>query len=63
MFRITRRGLMLGAAATAVTPSVFVASSPASADDSVAGRGRLIPPGKLGTITFTQRDVPSRIGI
>jgi hypothetical protein len=29
---------------------------------SAAG-GRLIPPGKTGVITFTQRDVPSRVGI
>jgi hypothetical protein len=28
-----------------------------------AGNGRLIPAGKVGTITFTQRDVPSRVGI
>jgi sugar phosphate isomerase/epimerase len=28
-----------------------------------AGNGRLIPPGKMGTITFTQRDVPGRLGI
>ena len=25
--------------------------------------GRLIPAGKVGTITFTQRDVPGRVGI
>ncbi|MCQ8205739.1 hypothetical protein NP569_25970, partial [Vibrio parahaemolyticus] len=28
-----------------------------------AASGRLIPTGKVGTITFTQRDVPGRIGI
>jgi hypothetical protein len=27
------------------------------------GRGKLIPEDKIGTITFTQRDVPGRIGI
>jgi hypothetical protein len=31
--------------------------------DRDRGRGRLIPPGKMGTITFTQRDVPSRLGV
>jgi hypothetical protein len=61
---ISRRRLMAGAgaaAAAAFTPlgpaSVF-APAPAS-----AANGRLIPAGKLGTITFTQRDVPTRVGI
>jgi hypothetical protein len=62
--RISRRRLMAGAgaaAAAAFTPlgpaSVF-APSPAG-----AANGRLIPNGKVGTITFTQRDVPTRVGI
>ena len=28
-----------------------------------AGKAKLIPEDKVGTITFTQRDVPGRIGI
>ena len=28
-----------------------------------AGNGRLIPPGKVGTITFIERDVPGRLAI
>lgn len=62
--RLSRRGLIAGAgaaAAAALTPlgPASVLAAPA-ADE---GNGRLIPPGKLGTITFTQRDVPGRIGI
>jgi sugar phosphate isomerase/epimerase len=30
---------------------------------ALAGNGRLIPQGKVGTITFTQRDVPGRLAI
>ncbi|MGI5237853.1 sugar phosphate isomerase/epimerase family protein [Dactylosporangium sp. CA-139066] len=61
---ISRRRLLAGAgitAAAAFTPlgpaSVF---SPTAAS---AANGRLIPDGKVGTITYTQRDVPTRIGI
>ncbi|GIH09138.1 hypothetical protein Rhe02_72050 [Rhizocola hellebori] len=57
--KISRRRLLTGtAAAAAIGPaSVFAASSASAAN------GRLIPAGKMGTITFTQRDVPSRVGI
>lgn len=62
--RISRRQLLAGAGATAaaaLTPlgpaNVFAASK------ANAASGRLIPGGKMGTITFTQRDVPSRVGI
>ncbi len=57
--RLSRRRLLTGTAAAAVAgpASVFAASSASAAN------GRLIPAGKMGTITFTQRDVPSRIGI
>ena len=54
-FRISRRGLMAGT--LAAVPALYV---PAAAS---ASNGRLIPPGKVGIITFTVRDVPSRIGI
>ncbi|WP_330186171.1 TIM barrel protein [Dactylosporangium sp. AC04546] len=51
-------GLTAAAAFTPLGPaSVF---SPSSA---FAANGRLIPGGKLGTITYSQRDVPTRIGI
>ncbi|MGR6320599.1 TIM barrel protein [Micromonospora soli] len=51
-----------GAAAAAVFSPLGPASvfSPSAAS---AGNGRLIPDGKLGTITYTQRDVPTRVGI
>jgi sugar phosphate isomerase/epimerase len=62
--RISRRRLMAGAglaAAAAFSPlgpaSVFAPSRASAAN------GRLIPDGKLGTITYSQRDVPTRIGI
>jgi sugar phosphate isomerase/epimerase len=61
--KISRRRFVAGAGVTAAAaltplgPSVF-AASPAGA----AG-GRLIPSDKQGTITFTQRDVPGRVGI
>ena len=59
--KLSRRRLLgsAGAAAAAAAFTPFgVFSSPAAA----AGDGRLIPSGKMGTITFTQRDVPVRIG-
>jgi Xylose isomerase-like TIM barrel len=62
--RISRRRLMAGAGAAAA--AAFTPLGPASVfAPSAAGAagGRLIPDGKLGTITFTQRDVPSRVGI
>ena len=62
--RITRRQLLksgAGAAAAAtmasLLPTVALGAPPAGQG------GRLIPAGKVGTITFTQRDVPGRIGI
>lgn len=59
--KLSRRSVVAGAgitAAAAFGPAGVFAATPAGA----AG-GRLIPPGKTGTITFTQRDVPSRVGI
>jgi len=49
----TTAGLTVGAAAGGLVPL----SSATAAD------GRLIPPAKVGTITFTQRDVPGRLAI
>jgi hypothetical protein len=52
-----------GAAALAPFGPASVYAAPA-APQGVGGPGeRLIPPGKMGTITFTQRDVPTRVGI
>src|SRR5690606_26095338 len=62
--RISRRGFIAGAgaaAAAALTPLSTVpvlGIAPASPPN-----GRPIPPGQLRTITYTQRDVPPRIGI
>ncbi len=63
---ISRRQLLAGAGAAAATAcaagpgNVFAATK---AKATKAPSGRLIPDGKLGTITFTQRDVPGRVGI
>jgi hypothetical protein len=59
-FRISRRGLMAGT--LAVVPALYVPEAANAAETDGHG-GRLIPPGKMGVITFTQRDVPSRVGI
>ena len=59
---ISRRRLLgFGAGAAALT--TLGPSSVFAAPRMTAANGRLIPPGKMGTITFTQRDVPSRIGV
>jgi sugar phosphate isomerase/epimerase len=63
--KLSRRQLLkagaAGAAAAALLPlgpaSVFAAPSAGT------GKGRLIPADKVGTITFTQRDVPGRMAI
>jgi hypothetical protein len=51
----TTAGLTIGAAAGGLAP---LASASAA-----GGAKRLIPEDKVGTITFTQRDVPGRVGI
>jgi sugar phosphate isomerase/epimerase len=51
-----------GAAAVALSPFGTGVSTAAPAAAAAAG-GRLIPPAKVGTITYTQRDVPNRLGI
>jgi len=59
---ITRRQL-LKAGAGAATAAALTPVIPMTVLGAPAGRGRLIPTDKVGTITFTQRDVPGRIGI
>ena len=55
-------GLTAGAAALAATAHAGPMQAFAGPPQRGAN-GRLIPPGKLGTITYTQRDVPGRLGI
>ncbi len=50
----------LGASAGLAVGMTTSAFNPLTA---LAGNGRLIPQGKVGTITFTQRDVPGRLAI
>ena len=59
--KLSRRSLIAGAgvAAAAAAAGALNPFGPAV----FAGNGRLIPAGKVGTITFTQRDVPGRLGI
>ncbi|WP_327010496.1 hypothetical protein OHA72_26490 [Dactylosporangium sp. NBC_01737] len=62
--KISRRRVLAGAGLTAA--AAFTPLGPASvfsASAASAANGRLIPDGKLGTITYSQRDVPTRIGI
>jgi hypothetical protein len=63
--KLSRRTLVGGAGLTAAAAlSPIGPTSVFRSDQAQAGGGgRLIPPGKMGTITFTQRDVPSRVGI
>jgi hypothetical protein len=59
-----RRFLGVSAGAAAVAAAAHLGPTTAfAAPPRLGGNGRLIPPGKLGTITFTQRDVPGRLGI
>jgi sugar phosphate isomerase/epimerase len=58
-----RRLLQAGAGAAAVTALAGLPVTAFAAPKAGKGNGRLIPAGKVGTITFTQRDVPGRIGI
>jgi len=61
---ISRRGFIVGAGAAAAAALTPLGTVPVlDAAPASAANGRLIPPGKMGTITFTQRDVPARVGI
>ncbi|HEU0235288.1 MAG TPA: TIM barrel protein [Candidatus Limnocylindrales bacterium] len=62
---ISRRALLKVGAGTAAAAalSTFAGASVFAAPKAGSANGRLIPEDKVGTITFTQRDVPSRIGI
>lgn len=60
--KLSRRRLLAGAgAAAAATFTPLGVFGPAASAST--GNGRLIPAGKMGNITFTQRDVPTRVGI
>ena len=59
--RISRRQLLKSGAGAAAAAATLAAIGPTVALGS--SKSKLIPEDKVGTITFTQRDVPSRIGI
>jgi hypothetical protein len=56
-------GVVAGTAAAAATAPLGPTSAFSAPVAQQSGNALLIPRGKMGTITFTQRDVPSRIGI
>ena len=58
--RISRRQLLKSGAAGAAAATLATLGPTVALG---AGRAKLIPEDKVGTITFTQRDVPGRIGI
>jgi len=62
--KVTRRKL-LGMGAGGAALALLAPFAPAALAAPVAGngKGRLIPAGKVGTITYTQRDVPGRLGV
>ncbi|MEU2552201.1 sugar phosphate isomerase/epimerase family protein [Streptomyces sp. NPDC014684] len=61
---LNRRRFMVGAgAAVAAALSPIGPASVFTPARASAANGRLIPAGKLGTITYSQRDVPTRVGI
>jgi hypothetical protein len=64
--KLSRRQLLrvgVGGVATLATLSSFGKAAAFAAPAGSTGVGRLIPAEKVGTITFTQRDVPGRLGI
>ncbi|MFB7114575.1 sugar phosphate isomerase/epimerase family protein [Streptomyces sp. NPDC056291] len=62
--KFNRRRFMVGTgAAVAATFSPLGPASVFTPAQASAANGRLIPGGKLGTITYSQRDVPTRVGI
>ena len=58
-----RRLLQAGAAGAAAAALIPIGSQSILAAQPAGKGGRLIPAGKVGTITFTQRDVPNRLAI
>jgi TAT (twin-arginine translocation) pathway signal sequence len=58
---ISRRQLLKSGAAGAAAAATLATIGPTVALG--AGKAKLIPEDKVGTITFTQRDVPGRVGI
>jgi sugar phosphate isomerase/epimerase len=63
--KVSRRQVLKAGAGTAAAAAILpmTGASVFAAPSAGNGKGRLIPAGKVGTITFTQRDVPGRIGI
>ena len=62
---LSRRSLLKlgGACGAAAVFTPLLGSAGAVAAPAAAKGGRLIPAGKVGTITFTQRDIPGRLAI
>lgn len=62
--KLSRRQLLRAGAASAAAAALLpLGPSGVFAAPGAGPKGRLIPEDKVGTITFTQRDVPGRMGI
>jgi len=62
--KLSRRQLLRAGAASAAAAALLpLGPSGVFAAPAALPKGRLIPEDKVGTITFTQRDVPGRLGI
>ena len=62
--KLSRRQLLRAGAASAATAALLpLGPSGVLAAPGAGPKGRLIPEDKVGTITFTQRDVPGRLAI
>jgi hypothetical protein len=59
--KLSRRQLLRGVSGAAAVATLAPFSQAAAF--AAPGDGRLIPAAKVGTITFTQRDVPTRLGM
>ena len=60
---LSRRGFLRAAAGTTVALTAGTLAGASAASAAPGPSGRLIPPPRMGTITYTQRDVPGRLGI
>jgi len=61
--KLSRRRFLAASGGVAVSAAALASLGPLATTRAQAASGRLIPAGKVGTITFTQRDVPGRVGI
>ena len=61
--KISRRQLLKVGAGTAAAAAILPMTGASVLAAPTKANGNLIPPDRIGTITYTQRDVPGRLGI